>query len=258
MAGNLDRKLRLPCIHFRVLLHAANMRHGTNGFTSLPKEGVLRIFSPWKIRRLRPGLNSRTLVTKANTLPLDHRSRFRHRVNSIFALPRCYAAYFSNFLPTFRDNLSVLKRLRDIPEDRTCVSEWKLRINKPHKINDSKFEKLIKLYRVFWNALTDEIPHSHWTRRPALLSQFCVTQNHAASTLFYPDCVLIPHCSESFALFLLVAMNRYILCWAEFLPDHEITGLVTRNLRAINFQIYDYKTLFYFPSFHQRFFLFQN
>ena len=44
MAGNFDRKLRLPHIHFRVLLHAANMRHGTNIFTSLPKEGVLRIF----------------------------------------------------------------------------------------------------------------------------------------------------------------------------------------------------------------------
>ena len=33
-------------------LHAVNLRHGTKGFTSLPKEGVLRIFSPWKIRRL--------------------------------------------------------------------------------------------------------------------------------------------------------------------------------------------------------------
>ena len=46
-----------------------------NGFTSLPKEGVLRIFSPWKIRRLRPGLNPRTWVPKASTLLLDHRSR---------------------------------------------------------------------------------------------------------------------------------------------------------------------------------------
>jgi len=27
-------------------LHAANLRHGTDGFTSPPKEGVLRIFSP--------------------------------------------------------------------------------------------------------------------------------------------------------------------------------------------------------------------
>ena len=38
MASNFDRKLRLPRIHFRVLLHAANMRHETNGFTSLPKD----------------------------------------------------------------------------------------------------------------------------------------------------------------------------------------------------------------------------
>ena len=29
---------------FRFLLHAANLRHGTDGFTSPPKEGVLRIF----------------------------------------------------------------------------------------------------------------------------------------------------------------------------------------------------------------------
>ena len=28
------------------LLHAANLRHGTDGFTSLPKEGVLKIFLP--------------------------------------------------------------------------------------------------------------------------------------------------------------------------------------------------------------------
>jgi len=58
-----------------ILLHAANLRHGTDGFTSPPKEGVLRIFSPLKIRQLRPGLNPRTWVPKASTLPLDHRSR---------------------------------------------------------------------------------------------------------------------------------------------------------------------------------------
>jgi len=31
-----------------VLLHAVNLRHGTGGFTSPPKEGALRIFSPEK------------------------------------------------------------------------------------------------------------------------------------------------------------------------------------------------------------------
>jgi hypothetical protein len=30
----------------RVLLHAVNLRHGTDGFISPPKEGVLRILSP--------------------------------------------------------------------------------------------------------------------------------------------------------------------------------------------------------------------
>jgi hypothetical protein len=39
------RKWRLPR-HFWVLLHAVDLRHGTDGFTSPPKEGALRIFSP--------------------------------------------------------------------------------------------------------------------------------------------------------------------------------------------------------------------
>ena len=38
-------KFRLP-FKFRDLLHAANLRHGTDGFTSPPKEGMLWIFSP--------------------------------------------------------------------------------------------------------------------------------------------------------------------------------------------------------------------
>jgi hypothetical protein len=38
-------KCRLT-VTFRDLSHAVKLRHGTDGFTSLPKEGVLRIFSP--------------------------------------------------------------------------------------------------------------------------------------------------------------------------------------------------------------------
>ena len=34
---------------FRDLLRAAYLQHGTDDFTSPPKEGALRIFSPWKI-----------------------------------------------------------------------------------------------------------------------------------------------------------------------------------------------------------------
>jgi len=65
----------MASLFIRELLHAANLRHGTDGFTSPRKEGVLRIFSPLKIRRLRPGLNPRTWLLNASTLLLDHRSR---------------------------------------------------------------------------------------------------------------------------------------------------------------------------------------
>ena len=74
LRGREISRIRLPR-NSRDFLHAANLRHGTDGFTSPPKEGVLRIFSPLKIRRLRPGLNPRTWVPKTSTLPLDHRSR---------------------------------------------------------------------------------------------------------------------------------------------------------------------------------------
>ena len=94
MAGNLDRKPRLPRIHFRVLLHAANMGHGTNGFASLPKEGVLRTFSPWKIRRLRPGLNPRTWVPKASMLPLHHRSRLPKSMETFWSREVKRRAYY--------------------------------------------------------------------------------------------------------------------------------------------------------------------
>jgi hypothetical protein len=52
-----------------------NLRHGTDGFTSSPKD-ELRILSLLKICRPRPGLNPRTLDPMANTLPLDHRGRY--------------------------------------------------------------------------------------------------------------------------------------------------------------------------------------
>ena len=76
-ARNDEFCLKIPDFHvtLRDLLHAVNVWHGTDGFTSPPKEGVLRMFSPWKIRRLRPGLNSRTWVPEVSTLPLDHRTR---------------------------------------------------------------------------------------------------------------------------------------------------------------------------------------
>jgi hypothetical protein len=48
MAGKF--RLKMPDFHlaFRDLLHATNVRHGTHSSTSLPKEGVLRVFYPEK------------------------------------------------------------------------------------------------------------------------------------------------------------------------------------------------------------------
>jgi hypothetical protein len=63
----ISSRIRLPRnSNSRDLLHAANLQHGTDGFTSPPKEGVLRIFSLLKIRRLRPGLNPLSFVTTHN------------------------------------------------------------------------------------------------------------------------------------------------------------------------------------------------
>ena len=121
MAGNLDRKLRLPSIHFRVLLHAANMRYGTNGFTSLAKEGVLRIFSPWKLKRLRLGLNPRIWIPKASTLHLEPRSRYLvldavkyiqldkseiyHKTSGVYQIDACN---FNNFAYKFQQAIILV------------------------------------------------------------------------------------------------------------------------------------------------------
>jgi hypothetical protein len=43
-AGKFSLKMLVFHVAFRDFLHAVNLRHGTHGFTSLPKEGVLRIF----------------------------------------------------------------------------------------------------------------------------------------------------------------------------------------------------------------------
>ena len=48
---------------------------GTMALLPLRRKACWGFFSPLKIRQLRPGLNTRSWVLKASTLPLDHRSR---------------------------------------------------------------------------------------------------------------------------------------------------------------------------------------
>jgi hypothetical protein len=85
MFRQISSRIRLPH-NSRNLLHAANLRHERDVFTSPPKEGFLRIFSPLKIGRLRSGLNPRTWVPKTSTLLLNYRSRFSYISYKIFGL----------------------------------------------------------------------------------------------------------------------------------------------------------------------------
>ena len=48
---------------------------GQTALLSFRRKECCGFFSPWKIRRLRPGLKPRNWVPKASTLLLDHRSR---------------------------------------------------------------------------------------------------------------------------------------------------------------------------------------
>ena len=56
----------MPDFHvaFRNLLHAVNLRHGTDGFTSPPKEGVLRNFFALKNPTVSAGFEPANLGTK--------------------------------------------------------------------------------------------------------------------------------------------------------------------------------------------------
>ena len=78
---------------FREHLHATNLRHGTDGFTSPPKEGVLRIFSPLKIRQFEP-VNLGTKVQHATPRPpkpllLNYPIELSHEMYSTFLYSLC-------------------------------------------------------------------------------------------------------------------------------------------------------------------------
>jgi hypothetical protein len=72
-AGRMDKGVRiLPILYLRYLKGSLTcrkiLRHGTSGFTSHPKEGVLRIFIALKNPSPLPGLNPRPLGPVASTL----------------------------------------------------------------------------------------------------------------------------------------------------------------------------------------------
>jgi len=67
MFRQISPRIRIPP-NSRDLLHVANLRHGTDGFTSSPTEGVLRIFFALKNPTASVGFEPAKLGTKASTL----------------------------------------------------------------------------------------------------------------------------------------------------------------------------------------------
>jgi hypothetical protein len=64
MAGKFSLKMPDFHVEFRDLLHAVNIRHGTHRFTSLTKEGVLRIFFVLKNPTTSVGFEPATFGSK--------------------------------------------------------------------------------------------------------------------------------------------------------------------------------------------------
>jgi hypothetical protein len=81
MTGQFGLQFRLPLNH-RVLLRAANLRHGTDGFTSPPKEGMLWIFSPVKSDGFEPAIVG-TISQHANQYDNEAAGRKRYWNHSL-------------------------------------------------------------------------------------------------------------------------------------------------------------------------------
>jgi len=72
LSGNFAEKT--TSTPFRYLLHAANLRHGTDGFTSPTKEDVLRIFFALKNPTASAGFEPANLGTKGqHATPRPHK-----------------------------------------------------------------------------------------------------------------------------------------------------------------------------------------
>ena len=99
--------LKMPDFHvtFRDLLHAVNLRHGTNGFTSLPKEGVLRIFFALKNPTASAGLEPANLGTKGQHATSGPPKPLHGKIVNFTVT--CSSAKPSSFLSSIRNKIPV-------------------------------------------------------------------------------------------------------------------------------------------------------
>jgi hypothetical protein len=108
-------------VNRKVLLHAANLRHGTDGFTSPPKEGMLWIFFARKIRRLRLVSNPRSWVPEASMLTTRPPKSLCHTHSSAL---RCYrsCSLCNSTFPTLKYKSCVCSRLHITHHLYHCTS----------------------------------------------------------------------------------------------------------------------------------------
>ena len=106
--------LKMPDFHvtFRDLLHVVKLRHGTNGFTSLPKEGVLRIFFTPKNPTASAGFEPANLGTKGQHAtsrppkPLSEGLNVPPIISAYWYIPNCFF-FFLSFISPHLSLLSV-------------------------------------------------------------------------------------------------------------------------------------------------------
>ena len=107
--------LRNISIHARkVLLHAVNLRHGTDGFTSPPKKVVLRIFITLKNTS---GLNPQTLGPVVSTLTTSPPSailfnKLKFSLTQACFITRCDGLKCADFTPDASNDLQFTAHIR--------------------------------------------------------------------------------------------------------------------------------------------------
>jgi hypothetical protein len=95
----------------KVLLHAVNLRHGTDGFTSPPKEVVLR-----------SGSNPRTLGPVASTLTTSPPRATIYKYIKITSL-LCLTAIYANINMSQHNGMDSIKIDKDNTMDQSTSSD---------------------------------------------------------------------------------------------------------------------------------------
>ena len=172
---------------------------GQTALLPLRRKACWGFFSPWKIRRLRSGLNPRSWVPKASTLPLDHRSR---------SAP-LYPQQISNGQTWDRTRASTLKGRR--------LTNWVMIVL--HL--DSKLSNQLQTQAVLPQSSHVSTKQSSWYHECKEAARLAISHVGFFCSLFVPE-------SKNFTL-LTFQSPRLTLCTTSF-NIHKFCVLLTTHL----------------------------